>query len=63
MVFIRPTILRNSLDAAQMSGDKYRVLREQQQIRAEEPVSLLKDAERPVLPPLEDPQIAVPSDE
>jgi general secretion pathway protein D len=54
MVFIRPTILRNSDDAFEMSGEKYRSLRDQQRERAEEPVSLIKDADRPVLPPIDD---------
>lgn len=54
MVFIRPTILRNSIDASQMSSGKYRVLQERQRERADEPVPLLRDAERPVLPPLEE---------
>ncbi|HUF72334.1 MAG TPA: type II secretion system protein GspD, partial [Gammaproteobacteria bacterium] len=55
MVFIRPTILRDSAIASQVSGEKYRVLQEQQRLRAEEPVRLLRDAERPELPPLEEP--------
>lgn len=53
MVFIRPTILRDSLDASRMTTEKYRYLQEEQLRRAEEPVPLLKDVERPVLPPLE----------
>jgi len=52
MVFIRPTILRDSLDASRLSGEKYRVLQDEQRRRAEEPVPLLKDADRPQLPPL-----------
>jgi len=57
MVFIRPTILRDSLDASQITGAKYRALQDQQQILNEEPVQLMKDTERPTLPPLteEDP--------
>jgi type II secretory pathway component GspD/PulD (secretin) len=53
MVFIRPTILRTSADAFEMSGDKYRSLRDEQRERAEVPVPLIKDTDRPVLPPLE----------
>jgi len=52
MVFIRPTILRNSIDAANMSGGKYRELREAQERRAELPVPLMRDAERPTMPPI-----------
>jgi general secretion pathway protein D len=52
MVFIHPTILRDSADARRLSGDKYRYLRDEQQRRAEEPVPLLKDADRPILPEL-----------
>ncbi len=54
MVFIRPTILRDSVASSQMSGQKYRYLRDEQERRAEEPVQLLRDAERPLLPDLED---------
>lgn len=54
MVFIRPTILRDSVASSQMSGEKYRYLQEEQERRAEEPVQLLRDAERPVLPAIED---------
>lgn len=53
MVFIHPTILRTSSDAFEMSGNKYSILRDQQRERAEVPVPLLKDADRPVLPPIE----------
>lgn len=62
MVFIRPTILRDSGIAAQMSGQKYRALQEQQQRRAEEPVRLLRDAERPVMPPLDAPASEPPGE-
>ena len=54
MVFIHPTILRDSDDAAQMSSDKYRALREEQERRAEEPVPLMRDVERPTMPPLDE---------
>jgi general secretion pathway protein D len=54
MVFIRPTILRNSLDASRMTSERYRYLQQLQFERAEEPVPLMKDADRPELPPLEE---------
>jgi len=52
MVFIKPTILRDSVDASRLSADKYRYLQEEQRRRAEEPVPLMRDVERPTLPPL-----------
>jgi general secretion pathway protein D len=54
MVFIHPTILRTSNDAFEMSGEKYRHLRDEQRERAEVPVPLMKDADRPVLPPIDE---------
>lgn len=54
MVFIRPTILRDSIDASRISSDKYRALQAEGERRAEEPVPLMRDAERPTLPPLEE---------
>jgi general secretion pathway protein D len=61
MVFIHPTILRTSNDAFEMSGEKYRHLRDQQRERAEIPVPLMKDADRPVLPPFEgEPDAVIP---
>jgi general secretion pathway protein D len=54
MVFIRPTILRNSIDASQMSGSKYRELHDQQELNSENPVPLMRDAERPALPPIDE---------
>jgi general secretion pathway protein D len=55
MVFIRPTILRDSIDASRLSGDKYRLLQDEQRKRAEEPVPLLRDSDRPALPELNGP--------
>ena len=52
MVFIRPTILRDSVAANQLTGEKYRALQEQQRQRDEAPVPLLTGVERPALPPL-----------
>ena len=54
MVFIRPTILRDSLDANRLTNERYQLLLDEQARRAEEPVQLMKDAERPTLPPLEE---------
>lgn len=53
MVFIRPTILRDSLAASALTNERYQMLLDEQARRAEEPIQLMKDAERPALPPLE----------
>jgi len=51
MVFIRPTILRDSLDASIETNQKYNKIREIQQQSSS--FGLLKPADRPELPPLE----------
>lgn len=53
MVFIRPTILRDSLAASRLTNQRYQILIDEQTRRSAEPVQLMKDAERPTLPPLE----------
>ena len=53
MVFIRPTILRDNLDANRLTSERYQILLDEQARRAQEPVQLMKDAERPTLAPLE----------
>ena len=63
MVFIRPTILRDSVAASQMTTNRYRYLQGIQNDRAEVPIALMNDSERPALPPLEDgelPPMAAP---
>jgi hypothetical protein len=52
MVFIRPTILRNSIQASFETNAKYSFMREIQLGQAEESVPLMRNAERPVLPEL-----------
>ncbi len=52
MVFIRPTILRDSIQASFETNSKYNYIRDLQLNQAEEPVQLMRDAERPLLPPL-----------
>jgi general secretion pathway protein D len=52
MVFIHPTILRDGEAANRLSTSRYQLMLEEQLRRAEEPVSLMKDADRPTLPPL-----------
>lgn len=54
MVFIRPTILRDGVDAAIETNAKYNVLRNQQLIRKKGRVTLLPGERQPLLPPIED---------
>jgi general secretion pathway protein D len=54
MVFIHPTILRDSLAASLKTSERYNAILEEQRQRAEKPVPLMKDADRPQLPPLDD---------
>jgi general secretion pathway protein D len=53
MVFIRPTILRDSLAASRLTNERYQLLLDEQERRSEEPIQLMKHEERPTLPPLE----------
>jgi general secretion pathway protein D len=56
MVFIRPTILRNAADARFQTNSKYRYIQElQRQMAEEQPVLLMREDQRPQLPPLEAP--------
>ena len=50
MVFIRPTILRDNIQASFESNAKYRYIRDLQLQQAELSVPLMRDAERPMLP-------------
>jgi general secretion pathway protein D len=54
MVFIRPTILRDGVDAAIQTNAKYNVLRDQQLNRKKGRVNLLPGEKQPLLPPIED---------
>lgn len=49
-VFIRPTILRDGLDATLQTNSKYNYLRELQLQQAEEPIELLRQEARPIMP-------------
>ena len=55
MVFIRPTILRDSIQASFETDAKYRYIRDLQLQHAEETVPLMKSAERPLLPEISQP--------
>jgi hypothetical protein len=52
MVFIRPTILRDSIDSRFISGAKYNYLRNLQRELSAEPVRLMRDEVHPELPEL-----------
>ena len=54
MVFIRPTILRDDVQAAIMTDSKYEDLRRQQQNIDNGKVPLLPGSKQPVLPPIEE---------
>lgn len=67
MVFIRPRILRDSMDARFETNAKYNYMREEQLRQDEGPVQLMRDETRPrlePLPPLPEtiPPVAVPDD-
>ena len=55
MVFIRPTILRDSIQASFETDAKYRYIRDLQLQNAENDVTLMRDAERPLLPAVNSP--------
>ena len=56
LVFIRPTILRDSAAAALTTNAKYNFIREIQQGNTETGVALMPKSSRPVLPPLDEDQ-------
>ena len=59
MVFIRPTIMRDSVQAAFQTNAKYRYIRDLQLQQGERDVQLMSDVQRPMLPELQ----AVEADE
>ena len=61
MVFIRPTILRDSAQAAFQTDAKYRYIRDLQLQQGERSVQLMGDAQRPTLPELEAVEAAEPA--
>jgi len=63
MVFIRPTIMRDSVEAAFQTNAKYRYIRDLQIQQSERNVPLMSDAERPMLPELEAVEVAEPADD
>ena len=63
MVFIRPTILRDSVQAAFQTNAKYRYIRDLQLQQGEQGVQLMGDAQRPMLPELEAVEVVEPASE
>ena len=63
MVFIRPTILRDSAQAAFQTDAKYRYIRDLQLQQGEQSVQLMGDAQRPTLPELPPVEAPEPVDE
>ncbi len=64
MIFIRPQILRDAERSWQVTNDKYNYIRNVQLGNQGQAVPLLKDVERPALPPIEEQGTApAPSDE
>jgi len=53
MVFIRPTILRDSVQTSRETNAKYQMIRDVQQGLTKDAVPLMRNEERPILPPLE----------
>ena len=56
MIFIRATILRDPSQTALETNSKYNLIRKVQQAQQNQDVPLMRDAERPILPPLEETQ-------
>jgi general secretion pathway protein D len=52
MVFIRPTILRDSAGASEATSGKYQYLRDQQEEQSQRPPQLMRGESHPELPPL-----------
>src|SRR5690606_20904309 len=61
MVFIRPRILRDSVQASFETNAKYNYIRELQRQQAEERVRLMRDETHPVLPELEPAPVPSPA--
>lgn len=58
MVFLQPTILTDGIQAAHLTESKYNYIRDQQLQQREDGVSLMPDAEQPLLPTLEEQRAA-----
>ena len=60
MVFIRPGILRDGLDSARYTTEKYNYMRAMQMHESERPVQLMRHGLRPLLPELDMDDTVVP---
>jgi general secretion pathway protein D len=60
MVFIRPTILRDNIDARFMTGTKYNYIQNLQREQAQERVRLMRGETHPALPDLPEPAATDP---
>lgn len=60
MVFLRPTIVRDSSTAIGLSSRKYNYMRAQQLQRNDEGVTMMPNTETPILPEFEDSELAIP---
>ena len=60
MVFIRPTILRDRVQASFETNAKYSYIRDLQLQQAQEAVPLMRNAERPLLPEIIPPAPTAP---
>ena len=62
MIFIRPTILRDSLDTAFETNSKYNAIREVQQGQQGDDIQLMPGQKRPMLPPIEEYMTSPPTE-
>jgi general secretion pathway protein D len=60
MVFLRPTIVRDSSTATGISSRKYNYMRAQQLQRNDEGITLMPNTETPILPEFKDSELAIP---
>jgi hypothetical protein len=61
MIFIKPTILRDNVATTFATNQKYEAIRNMQLAEAETNRPLLRDLEKPLLPPLAEPDSSRPS--
>jgi general secretion pathway protein D len=54
LMFIRPTILRDSIQRQSLTNEKYDYIRQLQLERSEQPVRLMREETPPLLPPFEE---------
>ncbi len=60
MVFLRPTIVRDSSTATGISSRKYNYMRAQQLQRNDEGITLMPNTDTPILPEFKDSELAIP---